>query len=196
VLNWAEGQTVSDIVSVALSTGGEISVYNGSSGSVDLVVDVLGWYVGSTPTVSGTTSGSTTTDGGLQTSALLFTGVSPSRICDTRSTSVSGIDDSCSGHTLGPWSIFIVDVAGQNGIPVSAKAVLLNVTVTNGTDSGYITICPDGYPIPLASNSNWTKGQTVAETVLVPLSQDGKVQIYNGGAGSTDVVIDVEGWYE
>jgi hypothetical protein len=48
--------------------------------------------------------------------------------------------------------------------------------------------------MPTVSNLNFSAGQTVANLVTVPLSTTGVVSIYNS-AGSTDVVVDVEGYY-
>jgi len=48
--------------------------------------------------------------------------------------------------------------------------------------------------MPVVSNLNFTPGVTVANLVTVPLSSSGMVSIYNY-AGSTNVVVDVEGYY-
>jgi hypothetical protein len=48
--------------------------------------------------------------------------------------------------------------------------------------------------MPTVSNLNFTPGVTVANLVTVPLSSTGGVSIFNH-AGSTNVVVDVEGYY-
>ena len=55
----------------------------------------------------------------------------------------------------GPWSTRSVTVAGVGGVPADAKAVVLNVTVTDTTSSSYLTVWPAGQPQPTASNLNW-----------------------------------------
>jgi serine protease len=73
-------------------------------------------------------------------------------------------------------------------------AVVLNVTVTNPTAGSYLTVWPDGNGQPLASDLNFGKGQTRANLVVVKVGANGKVDLSNL-AGSTDVIIDVVGWY-
>jgi hypothetical protein len=91
-------------------------------------------------------------------------------------------------------------VAGQVRLPALTSvtpptAVVLNVTVTNPTSAGFLTVYPSGGSRPLASDLDFTPGQTVPNLVVVKLGPDGKVVLYNL-AGSTDVVIDVLGWYD
>lgn len=43
-LNWAPTEVTENLVVVGLSPGGSISIYNGSTGTVDVVADVEGWY--------------------------------------------------------------------------------------------------------------------------------------------------------
>ncbi len=77
---------------------------------------------------------------------------------------------------------------------IAPTAVVLNVTVTNPTSAGYLTVWPDGNSRPLASDLNFERGQTRANLVVVKVGADGKVDLFNL-AGSTDVVIDIVGWF-
>jgi hypothetical protein len=43
-VNWAPGQTTENLVIVEAGSSGSLTFYDGSSGTVDLVVDVYGWY--------------------------------------------------------------------------------------------------------------------------------------------------------
>ena len=47
---------------------------------------------------------------------------------------------------------------------------------------------------PLASNLNFTPGQTTANMVIAKVGANGKISIFNF-QGSTDVVVDVLGWF-
>jgi MFS family permease len=101
------------------------------------------------------------------------------------------------GKTLAAAATLNVQVTGVGTVPVPATAstAVLNVTVTNPTDAGFLTVFPEGEtPMPTVSNLNFSSGETVANLVTVPLSATGGVTIYNS-AGSTDVVADVEGYY-
>jgi hypothetical protein len=71
--------------------------------------------------------------------------------------------------------------------------VVLNVTVTNTTSPGYLTVYPQEDPRPNASNLNWTAGQTVANLAQVALRESGQVNIYNA-AGYADVIFDAAGF--
>lgn len=42
-LNWVAGQTIANLVTVKLGTGGGISIYN-AAGTVDVVLDLAGFY--------------------------------------------------------------------------------------------------------------------------------------------------------
>ncbi len=88
-----------------------------------------------------------------------------------------------------------VTVAGNGGVPASgAKAVVVNVTVVNPTAASALTVWPDGTTRPLASDLNFVPGQTVPNLVVVKLSATGQIDIFNG-VGSTQVIVDVVGWY-
>jgi len=80
------------------------------------------------------------------------------------------------------------------GLPVGTTAVTLNVTVTNPTAAGYLTVYPAGATQPTASNVNFTRGRTVANLVVVALGPSGVIDLYNGG-GTADFIVDVVGSY-
>ncbi len=170
-LNWAAGSTVANLVVSELNSNGAITLYN-HSGSTDVVIDVMGYY-----TPAGGVGG--------EFSAL----PTPTRICDTR----AGSGTQCTGHPMAANSTMTVQVTGLAGVPAGATAVVINVTATNTTSAGYLTVFPSGTP-PLASNLNWGAGMTVPNLVVATLNSSGGVTVYNY-AGSTDVVIDVLGYY-
>ena len=117
-----------------------------------------------------------------------YVGLSPSRLLDTRS-GIGATGPVAAGGTVA------LQVLGRGGVPSSGvSAVVLNVTVTEPTASGYITAFPDGTPRPTASNLNFTQGQTIPNLVIVPVGTDGKVSLYNFG-GSTQLLADVAGYY-
>jgi hypothetical protein len=43
-LNWTPGQTAENLVLVGVGSGSGLSIYNGSSGSVDVIIDAYGWF--------------------------------------------------------------------------------------------------------------------------------------------------------
>jgi len=180
-LNFVAGETVANNVVVALPTtgagAGEVSIYN-ANGSSDVVVDVSGYY---------------STTGAAPSGATDFTPMVPYRICDTRATAVSGLDDACTGYALEADSSFAVTFAGVGGIPANATAVVLNVTVTDTTAADYLTVYPAGGAKPFSSNLNWSPGETVASGVTATLGASGALDFYIPN-GKADLVVDVVGW--
>lgn len=120
--------------------------------------------------------------GYFSTSGATFDTVTPLRLLDTRQTTALG-----SGKTLA------VQISGRDAIPsTGVKAVVLTVTVTGTTGSGYLAAWADGGSRPTASNLNWTKGKTIANQVIVPVGSDGKVDFYT--SSTTNVLADVAGY--
>jgi hypothetical protein len=102
------------------------------------------------------------------------------------------LDTRTAGGPLGPGEARTVAVAGA-GIPGDAAAVVLNVTVTGPTAPTYVSLWPAGTARPSVSSVNAGAGQTVPNLVTTAL-RGGALQVFNA-AGSTDVVLDVVGWY-
>ncbi len=186
-LNWQVGDTVANLVQVAVSSTGQVSLYN-FLGTTDVVIDVEG-YVATDPS---NTYG-------------LYHALSPYRICDTRASDpskLSGSDAQCLGKTLSQGGTLAVQVSGTNptgyssgGVPSTGiSAVVLNVTVTDTTTSGFLTVWPAGLTRPTASNLNWSPGQTIPNRVIVALGTSGGINLYNL-IGSSDVVVDVAGYF-
>ena len=78
------------------------------------------------------------------------------------------------------------------GLPADATAALLNLTVTNPTDAGYVRAYPCGEEQDV-SNVNYAAGQTVANLASVKVAAGGDVcfRIW----APTDLVVDLAGWY-
>lgn len=177
-LNYVAGETIANLVEVELGAGGQVNIYSHGA-STDVILDVEGYVkTGSGP------------DG-------LFHELSPARIADTR-TGLGG-----SGH-LGPASSFDLQVTGSlaqgggaSGVPTTGvAAVVLNLTATNPTRSSYLTAYPttSGGVLPATSTLNFPSDESLANRVIALVGPTGKVTIYNM-AGTTDVVVDVSGWF-
>jgi hypothetical protein len=126
-----------------------------------------------------------------------FTAYGPTRLLDTRFGT-----GAAKAQVKGQGTLKLEVVgAGVTGdlIPAGVTAVVLNVTVTNAHGSGFITVYDDGDPngVPTSSNVNYVAGQTVPNLVVVPVGQDGDVDLFNGGdkAGAVDLIADVTGYF-
>ncbi len=166
-LNVAAGETRPNL-DVAKVANGKVTITN-NKGSVHVIVDVVGYFT--TSAVSGD-----------------FAPIVPARIADTR-TGLGGYDSPFGTATRQ------LKVAGNGGVPASAKAVVLNVTVTGPTAPSHLTVWPNGVAKPTASNLNYVAGQTVPNAVTVKVGTSGMIQLANN-SGSTHVIVDVVGWYD
>ncbi|HET7721760.1 MAG TPA: hypothetical protein VFK43_17455 [Acidimicrobiales bacterium] len=118
-----------------------------------------------------------------------FTAVTPARILDTRT------GNGAPAAKVGPDQTIELQVAGRGGIPATGvAAVALNLTVTEPTAVGFVTAYPAGEPRPLASNTNFAAGQTVATAAMVKLGAGGRIALVNSH-GSSHLVADVTGWH-
>jgi len=172
-LNFLPGQIIPNLVVVPVGDGGKVDLYNGSPGATQLVADVAGYYLPGTPVALGALGS-----------------LSPSRLLDTR----SGVG--APKGAVAPLGVVALQVAGRGGVPSSGvSAVVLNVTVAGSTSSGFVTAWADGATRPLASNLNFLPGQIIPNLVVVPVGDDGMVDLYNGSPGSTQLIADVAGYY-
>ncbi len=116
--------------------------------------------------------------------------VTPARLLDTRPGGQVGY----TGAKPGAGQTLEVQIAGQGGLPVSGvRAVALNVTITDATAPGFVTVWGDG-DRPETSNLNvQTVGQTVPNMVIVPVGADGKVRIFTDHGGH--LLADVAAWW-
>jgi hypothetical protein len=137
-------------------------------GTVDLVADVVGYY--------GTGAGL-----GLEQLG------DPRRILDTRNgTGTGGVV-----APVGAKQTLVVTPANTDDFLGTGMTAVLNVTVTNPQSLGYLTVFPDGTPLPATSNLNFAAGQTVANQVFVQTGSDGAIDFYNNGTGTVDVIADL-----
>ncbi len=117
--------------------------------------------------------------------------VAPARICDTRASNTT----QCHGKTLSAGGTLNVQVTGNGGVPAGAAAVVANVTATGGSAQSYLTVYPaDAASRPLASDLNFTSGETVPNLCVAKLSATVRARhLQRGGLG--DALVDVAGWY-
>ena len=167
-LNFIARQTVANLVTVRLGAGGKVSLFNGSAGTVQVLADVAGYYLAGAATQPGT-----------------FTPVVPARLLDTRPAGVAAL----SRTTVG--------TAARSPIPAGGyDAAVLNVTAVQPAAAGFLTAYAANLTTPpTASNLNFPAGRTVPNMATVPVDGSGKVLLYNGSRGRTNLLADVAGYY-
>ncbi|NNN20991.1 MAG: hypothetical protein HKL80_03200 [Acidimicrobiales bacterium] len=180
-LNFGAGDTIANRVIVPLNVQtGDFTLYVFGS-TADVIVDVNGYITGSSATLG-----------------TVFNPMSPTRICDSRVANgadiVANQCDTNGNTTLGPNSSEVISIPASTQVPSDATALVLNVTTTNTTTPGFLSIYPTPSNPPIASDLNWSQGETRANLVVVKLGANNTITIYNL-SGSADLIIDLEGWY-
>lgn len=123
-------------------------------------------------------------------SGLDFHTVAPCRVVDTRSGSPLLSGD---GRTL--------TLTGACGVPATAKAVSINLTVLSPTGNGRIVLYPGGTPVPPTSMLNFAAGVNRANNAIVVLAPSGAgtveaLAVFGAGTGQVHATLDVNGYYE
>ena len=113
-----------------------------------------------------------------------FVSVAPCRLVDTR-TSGGPI-------TGGTSRNFSVPQLGGCGIPVTAAAYSLNVTVVPRGSLSYLRVWPAGEIEPFVSTMNSLDGRIKANAAIVPAGNNA-VSVYV--SDTTDVVLDIDGYF-
>jgi hypothetical protein len=121
-----------------------------------------------------------------------FYAVAPCRVVDTRgATSTNG------GPALGQNSQRDFAIRGNCGVPTSAKAVSLNVTITAASTTSFITLWPSGSARPLVSTINFTQNDpALANGAIVGVSTaSSDLSVYNS-SGNVHLILDVTGYFQ
>jgi hypothetical protein len=121
--------------------------------------------------------------------ARFFTAI-PCRLIDTRGS-----------FALGGGVTYEVGVAGFCGIPSTATSVSVNITAVDATTGGSLAFWPAQTSNPGTSTINFSAGQVRANNAILLLApgffgSPAAVWVEFGGAGSVDLVIDINGYFQ
>jgi hypothetical protein len=96
---------------------------------------------------------------------------------------------------LAPGGALVLPVAGgAAGVPAGVTALVANVTASEASAPGFVSVVPTGAPPTVASNLNLeAAGQTIANLVIVPVAADGTVTLYS--QSGTHLIVDVIGYF-
>jgi hypothetical protein len=124
-----------------------------------------------------------------------FHALTPCRIVDTRKpVGPTG------GPVLQSEVVRSFPIRTNCGVPVTANAVALNVTVTQPTNFGHLTLFPSGSAVPVVSTLNWNPGEpALANGAIVPLStnaNDLSLRPFLLSNGTVHVILDVTGYFD
>ena len=169
-LNPEPGRTIANLVVVPLGTGGKVDLYAElyTSGTLDLLADVVGYFTDSTAASS---------------TAGLFVPIKPTRTLDTRLPAPQ--PEVSSGAT--------VNVNTATVAP-GASAIAGNLTSSGGGPGGFLQLAAAPVKAGAASSLNTSyENQTIANAVVSPVAAGGAAQVYS--FGSTHILLDVTGWF-
>ena len=164
-LNFTAGETVANLVIVPLNNG-IADIDNNSGGSVNVVADLSGYFASGAPDS--------------------FVPYPATRILDTRTAGQGPVK---SGGTV---DAFTDTFSGCTPVCAGPVAVVDNITVTAPTKAGYLTAYGWNDPRPATSSLNFTAGRTIPNLAIVP---GAAVSVYNGSAGTVQVVVDEYGYF-
>lgn len=118
----------------------------------------------------------------------MYHAATPKRLLDTRS---AGGAVAVNGTVTIPRSVFTASGMPATGV----QSVVLNLTVTGTTGSGY-AVAYSGTTAPGTSSINFVKGWTGASQTTVAMNSGG-VSVKVGGTAGTrsQVIVDLVGWY-
>jgi len=121
---------------------------------------------------------------------LQFVAVAPCRVVDTRNA-----DGEFGGPSIqgGTYRNFAIPDNQSCGIPNTAAAYSLNVTVVPHEPLGYLTVWPTGEEQPTVSTLNSLDGRVKANAAIVPAGTSEAVSVF--ASNTTDVVLDVDGYF-
>jgi hypothetical protein len=122
-------------------------------------------------------------------SALQFVPVTPCRVADTRNP-----PGTFGGPVMSAKNTREFDIPQSAcGIPSTAAAYSLNVTVVPIGPLGYLSMWPTGQTQPLVSTLNSIDGRVKANAAIVPAGTNGGVDVYVTDA--SHVILDIDGYF-
>ncbi|HLJ13476.1 MAG TPA: hypothetical protein VKV15_03195 [Bryobacteraceae bacterium] len=168
-LNSLDGSILANAAIVPAGTGGAVSFY--ASNTTDLIVDINGYFAAP------------------NTGGLNFYTLAPCRLVDTRNPNGPLGGPIMAGGATRTFPL----PTSSCGLPATAAAYSLNMTVVPQAPLGYLTLWPAGQVQPLVSTLNAPKGLVIANAAIVPAGTNGSENVFvtNG----THVIVDTNGYF-
>jgi hypothetical protein len=122
-----------------------------------------------------------------------FYTLAPCRVVDTR-----GANGRLGAPALLPYPDRAFVLTGTCGIPRDAKALSLNVTVTEAVAPGNVRLYPGQASMPNTSTLNFVVGTTRANNAIIGLGDDGSgtIKAHLESSGPVDLILDVNGYFK
>jgi hypothetical protein len=121
-----------------------------------------------------------------------FYTVAPCRVVDTRGPAGPWGSPALAANTSRSFQI-----TGRCGVPSSAEAIVVNVTVTDATTGGNLRLYPTQSALPMASAINYRPSTPRANNGSYALGSSGSLSVRcDQSYGTTHVILDVSGYFE
>jgi uncharacterized repeat protein (TIGR03803 family) len=167
----SDGRVKANATITPAGTNGGVSVY--ASDATQFILDIDGYFI----------------PAGTSASGLEFYPLAPCRVADTRNPIGALGGPSLTG---GAGRAFPVQ-SSACGIPSTAKAYSLNITVVPHGSLGYLTTWPTGQAQPVVSTLNSSSGAVTANAAIVPAGSGGEISVFV--SDTADVILDVDGYF-
>jgi len=121
-----------------------------------------------------------------------FYPLTPCRLLDTRDPA-----GPLGGPALAADGSRLFTMTGVCGVPADARALSANVTVTETTAAGGLTLHPGDEATPTASTVSFGAGLTRANNAMLLVAGDGSgsVNVVNRSPGPLHLIVDVNGYF-
>jgi Carboxypeptidase regulatory-like domain len=122
-----------------------------------------------------------------------YSPIPPVRVLDSRPVGNIGLAGKFVANV--PRTLTVAGTHGIPGGPSGAVAITANLTVVGQTKPGYLSVTPTPASTPGSSTLNFPLGDTRANGLSVALSGGTVSIVYKAASGTTDVLLDVTGYY-
>jgi hypothetical protein len=166
----SDGRVKANAAIVPAGVGGGVSVFVSNSSHV--ILDINGYFVAA--------SGSNN---------LAFYSITPCRLSDTRSPAGTFGGPALAANVARAYPV----TSGGCGIPASAQAYVVNMTVVPSAPLGFLATWPAGQPQPVVSTLNAPTGAITANMAIVPAGASGAISVL--ATTTTELIIDITGYF-
>lgn len=174
-MNYNDSAPSNTGMTVKLSSAGAMKVLVVPDASIDIKVDIQGYFSGDS------------TQGGS------YTALTTATVYSSTST---GMIPLAAGATR------VIQVTGKAGIPddTIVSAVALNVTAKHWTSGGTVTVYNADEPLPGTTNVSFTgtngdPSNGISSLAIVGVSEAGQIRIHNSSSNPVDFYLTAQGWF-
>jgi hypothetical protein len=168
-INYGRGETIANGIISKVGSNGKVCIY--THAPAHLIVDVNGFFPAGAD----------------------YRAVTPARLLDSRPGQRTTDGRHAGNGVRRAGSVLELDVAGRGGTAGSSSAVTVNLTTTQPSAAGFATLYPCGSARPESSTINYSRGQTIANSVVTKVGSNGKVCIFTHA--QAHLIADVTGYF-